>query len=288
MIVIRRERDLVELLYKAVSLIYNNIKTTRKNYVVVQIEQDYILLRIYKELNRESLFYDGKTLNFENFIRAIQKDTARWWLVGSKIKTHDQVKTILIKIMAAIRNIITRKAIPRELERFIKEEHGYNICNKDSINLLNFLINFKFYHDLNTRDFIDAIYPEIIEQSSIRWNVIPDPPEVIEAKPNVVVKAHQESLRSSHNQTRRENRPSRNEGNGSKNGGKTRRNKGDKKQGNRKEGDKQQGNRKEGDKQQGNRKEGDKPREEKKEGNTTYPFGAAPQPAKQRRLTRRR
>jgi hypothetical protein len=287
MIVIRRERDLVELLHKAVSLIYENIKTTRKNYIVVQIEQDYILLRIYKELNKESIFYDGKTLNFEEFIRAIQKDTSRWWLVGSKIKTHDQVKTILIKIMAAIRNIITRKAIPRELERFIKEEHGYNICNKDSINLLNFLINFKFYHDLNTRDLIDAIYPEIIEQSSIRWNVIPDPPEVIEAKPNAVVKAHQESSRPSYNQTRREDRPSRNE-NGSKNGGKTRRNKGDKKQGNRKEGDKQQGNRKEGDKQQGNRKEGDKPREEKKEGNTTYPFGAAPQPPKQRRLTRRR
>ena len=279
MIVIRRERDLVELLHKAVSLIYNNIKTTRKNYIVVQIEQDYILLRIYKELNKESLFYDGKTLNFEEFIRAIQKDTSRWWLVGSKIKTHDQVKTILIKIMAAIRNIITRKAIPRELEHFIKEEHGYNICNKDSINLLNFLINFKFYHDLNTRDLIDAIYPEIIEQSSIRWNVIPDPPEVIEAKPNAVVKAHHES-RPSYNQTRREDRPSRNE-NGSKNGGKTRRNKGDKKQGNRKEGDKQQGNRKEGDKRE-------EKKEEKKEGNTTYPFGAAPQPPKQRRLTRRR
>jgi len=276
MIVIRRERDLVELLHKAVSLIHDNIKSTRKNYIIVKIEQDYILLRIFKELNKETIFYDGKTLSFEEFIRAIEKATSRWWLVGSKIKTHDQVKTILIKIMAAIRNVVTRKAIPRELERFIKEEHGYNICNKDSINLLNFIINFKFYHDLNTRDFIDAIYPEIAEQSSIRWNIIPNPPNVIEAKPNAIVKAHQESSRSSYNQTRRENRPARNEGNGS--GGKTRRNKGEKKQGNRKEGNKPQGN----------RKEGNKPREEKKEGNTTYPFGAAPQPPKQRRLTRRR
>jgi hypothetical protein len=180
MITIRRDSDLIKLLHEAVSFIHANMQSKK----LIGYEDDFIIDRIFKELNKETIYYDSKSLDFKNFIAAVKKDTAHWWLLGSKINKPEQAKTILVKIMSAIRNIITRKAVPKKLEQFIKEEHGYDISNKDSVNLLNFLINFKFYHDLSTHDFMSAIYPELAEK--ITWKSVPNPPNIINAKPNTV------------------------------------------------------------------------------------------------------
>ena len=90
------------------------------------------------------------------------------------------MKTILIKLVVAVQHMIDKKAVPKEVEKFIKKEYGYDISNKDTLNLLNFLINYKFYHNLNLHNFLEALYPELIEDKSIVWKNIPDPTNIID------------------------------------------------------------------------------------------------------------
>ncbi len=110
---IRRDRDYVALLHRALLLIKENIKATRKNYLIVKIKQDYVLLRIFEELNKETIYYDGKSLTFEEFISTAAKQTNGKFF--SPIKTQTQSKTILIKLMAAILIVVIRKAFPNKL-----------------------------------------------------------------------------------------------------------------------------------------------------------------------------
>lgn len=184
---IRTESDYVKALHAVFSLMDDSIQSTRKNQIVRLVEEDYIIQRIFDELNDEStLYYDGKLLDFEEFVHAVAKDTkpglfSKLLRQQAKIKKYSQVKTILIKLVVALQNMIDKKAVPKGVDRFIKKEYGYDISNKDTINLLNFLVNYKFYHDLNLHAFLEAVYPELIEDKSIVWKTIPDPPDIIDS-----------------------------------------------------------------------------------------------------------
>jgi len=183
---IRTESDYVKALHAAFSLMEESINATKKNQIIRFVEDDSIIERIFDELNDETtIYYDGKLLNFEQFVHAVVRDTtpglfSKLVTQQAVIKKSSQVKTILIKLVVAIQNMIDKKAVPKEVEKFIKKEYGYDVCNKDTINLLNFLINYKFYHNLNLHNFLEALYPELIEDKTIVWKNIPDPANIID------------------------------------------------------------------------------------------------------------
>jgi hypothetical protein len=167
---IRTDKDRVELFHTMVNMINKTIKDASRT--------DYIVLNIIKQLNKEDIIYDGRYYSFEKFISKLEQDTRKGFF-NAKIRDDDQLKTFLVKLMAAIRNIIGKKEVTKELERFLDTEHGYDICNKLSVNLLNFLINYRYYDGFDTLQFLDIIYPELAQE--IQRKKIADPPQILNA-----------------------------------------------------------------------------------------------------------
>ena len=168
---IRTDKDRVELFHTMVHKITKTIRTASRT--------DYIVLNIVKQLNKEDIIYDGKYYSFEKFIGRVEEDTRKGFIFGAKIRDDDQLKTVLIKLMSAIRSIIGKKEVTKEVERFLETEHGYDICNKLSVNLLNFLINYTYYDGFDTLLFLDIIYPELAAE--IQRKKIADPPQILNA-----------------------------------------------------------------------------------------------------------
>ena len=168
---VRTDKDRVELFHIMVSKINRTIRDATRT--------DYIVLNIIKQLNKEDIIYDGKYYSFEKFMQRLEQDTNKGWIFGAKIRDDDQLKTVLIKMMAAIRNVIGKKEVTKELERFLETEHGYDVCNKLSVNLLNFLINYRYYDGFDTLMFLDIVYPELAQE--IQRKKIADPPQILNA-----------------------------------------------------------------------------------------------------------
>ena len=147
---IRTDKDRVKLFHEMMKRINKTIKHASRT--------DYIILHIIKELNKEDIIYDGKYYSFEKFIAKVESDTKnRFIFLRSKIGDNDELKTILVELFAAIQKIIGKKEVTKELERFIDTKYGYDICNKLSVNLLNFLINYNYYDGFDTLLFLDTI-----------------------------------------------------------------------------------------------------------------------------------
>lgn len=167
---VKTEHDRVKLMHEAFELIYKTIYHSKKT--------NYIVLHVINNLNREEIYYNGRKKNFTEFVLAVLKDTKGKY--SATIKTHNELKTILIKLMTAIRNVVIRKDDTKDVFEFIEMQHGFNISNKDSVNLLNFLINYDFFDTFNTNEFLKIMYPELAEK--IVKRDIPDPPEILNAK----------------------------------------------------------------------------------------------------------
>jgi len=169
---IRTDKDRVELFHAMVNKINKTIQTANRT--------DYIVLHIIKHLNKENIIYDGIYYNFEKFIKKVEQDTRKGFIFKTTtIRNSDQLKTLLVKIFATIQKIIGKKEITKELERFLETEHGYDICNKLSVNLFNFLINYHYYDGFDTLLFLDTIYPELAQE--IQRKKIADPPQILNA-----------------------------------------------------------------------------------------------------------
>lgn len=168
---IRTDKDRVELFHTMVNMINKTIKDASRT--------DYIVLNIVKQLNKEDIAYNGTYYNFEEFISKLEQDTRKGFIFNAKIRDSDQLKTILVKIFATIQKIIGKKEVTKELERFLETEHGYDICNKLSVNLLNFLINYRYYDGFYTLQFLDIIYHELAQE--IQRKKIADPPQILNA-----------------------------------------------------------------------------------------------------------
>ena len=168
---IRTDKDRVKLFHTMVNMINKTIKDASRT--------DYIVLNIVKQLNKEDIIYDGTYYNFEKFISKLEQATREGIIFNAKIRDSNQLKTILVKIFATIQKIIGKKEVTKELERFLETEHGYDICNKLSVNLLNFLINYRYYDGFDTLQFLDIIYPELAQE--IQRKKIADPPQILNA-----------------------------------------------------------------------------------------------------------
>lgn len=193
--IIKTEKDRIKYLNTAFKFIHENISDSNK--------KDIIILSIFKNLNKEKFYYNGDIMNFTEFIHAVVKDTTPGWFgKSSYVKTHSELKTILIKLMTAIRNVIVRKENLKDVLEFIENEHGFNISNKDSVNILNFIINYKFFDNFDTYDFLKTMYPELSEK--VVKKDIPDPPEILDAKVSSKPHIHAQ------NQTRKNNPPAQN------------------------------------------------------------------------------
>ena len=168
---VRTDKDRVDLFHTMVNMINRTIKDASRT--------DYIVLNIVKQLNKEDIIYEGKYYSFEKFISKLEQDTRKGFIFGATIRDDDQLKTVLVKLMSAIRNVIGKREVTKELERFLETEHGYDICNKLSVNLLNFLINYRYYDGFDTLQFLDIIYPELAQE--IQRKKIADPPQILNA-----------------------------------------------------------------------------------------------------------
>lgn len=168
---IRTDKDRVELFHAMVKKINTTIRDATRT--------DYIVLNIVKQLNKEDIIYDGIYYSFEKFIAKVEQDTRKGWVFNAKIRDDDQLKTVLIKLFAAIQKVISKREVTKELERFLDTEHGFDICNKLSVNLLNFLINYRYYDGFDTLLFLDTIYPELAQE--IQRKKIADPPQILNA-----------------------------------------------------------------------------------------------------------
>lgn len=166
---IRTDKDRVELFHAMIVRINKTIRDASRT--------DYIVLNIIKQLNKEDIIYDGIYYNFEKFIAKVEQDTRKGWVFNAKIRDDDQLKTVLVKLFASIQKVIGKKEVTKELERFLDTEHGYDICNKLSVNLFNFLINYRYYDGFDTLLFLDTIYPELAQE--IQRKKIADPPQIL-------------------------------------------------------------------------------------------------------------
>jgi len=173
---IRTDNDRIELFHDMVELIQDTLKDTNKH--------DYIVLDVVKKLNNEDVHYDGKFLTFSKFIDKIENDTRKkgWFYKESKLKHDNQLKTILIKIFSAITNVISKKDVITEVNKFINNEYGYDISDKQSVNIFNLLLNYRYYYTFDTHKFIDIIYPELASETRLKRP--PPPAQILDSSRN--------------------------------------------------------------------------------------------------------
>jgi len=153
------QAERVELVNDAFKLIKKNMHLSKEKHELV--------LELFELFDKKIIYYNAKVLRFEEFIDEVIKDTNNTGIFyrSTKIKTLSELKKIFVLLLGVIRNVVASEEISRDVKKFIKEEYGYQISNKDTINILNFLINYRMYNDFNTIELMDELYPEIIEKS---------------------------------------------------------------------------------------------------------------------------
>jgi len=181
--VIMSEKHRVALVHDAFKLILENIKHSKKT--------DYIILHVFEMLNKEKVYYNGKPMDFTEFIKAVEYDTSSYWF-SAKVKNVVELKAILVKLMTAIKNVILKKREMHDVFDFIDNEYGYDISHKDSLNFLNFLINYKFYDQYDTFEMLRTVYPELAEKAGDEKE---EPMDVLEIR-HKVKKSHNYSQKN--------------------------------------------------------------------------------------------
>jgi len=153
------QAERVELVNQAFKLIKKNMNLSKDKHELV--------LELFELFSEKVIYYNAKVLRFEEFINEVIQDTNKTGIFykSTKIKTLAELKKIFILLLGVIRNVVASEEISRDIKKFIKEEYGYHISNKDTINILNFLINYRMYNDFNTIELMDELYPEILEKS---------------------------------------------------------------------------------------------------------------------------
>jgi hypothetical protein len=114
--IIKTEHDRVKLMHTAFRLIDDTIRHFKKT--------DYVVLHVINNLKKEKMYYNGRIVDFADFVYAVVHDTKGRH--SSVIKTHNELKTILIKLMTAIRNVVVKKDDTKDVFEFIDIEHGFN------------------------------------------------------------------------------------------------------------------------------------------------------------------
>jgi hypothetical protein len=163
------KKEALEMLHDAIKLIYENFQ--------IKKTKNYNLLAIFSNLKRRIVYYDGNILDYEQFLEYAIKDTSKGsFFKRTKVTKQYQLKNILVNLLIGIKHVTPDMSF--ELKKFIKEEHGYEISNNNTLNLFNFIINFKYHGEIDTRKMIEIIYPELLT-SKINQIII-GPPTIFE------------------------------------------------------------------------------------------------------------
>ena len=139
------------------------------NYVFKAIQKNIsrskgtIIASLFEELNKERIFYHRNFINFTEFVDVVVKNTSKGFFTGPKTKTDQELKEILVKLLSVLRVVIVKGGVHRDINTFIKEAEGFNIANKESINIINMMINYKIPHMIDTVEYLSMVYPKILE-----------------------------------------------------------------------------------------------------------------------------
>jgi hypothetical protein len=156
----------------ALEMMHETLKHIRDNFEIKK-SKNYNLLAIFSNLKRRIVYYEGNILDCEEFIQKAIKDTAKGnFIFKTKVTKQYQLKNILVNLLIAIKHVTPDMS--KELLKFIDEEHGYKVSNNKTLNLFNFIVNFKYYGMVDTRKLIEIIYPELLTNKVDRL-IIEDP-----------------------------------------------------------------------------------------------------------------
>ena len=159
------KQEAIEMLHDAMKLIYENFQ--------IKKTKNYNLLAIFSNLKKRVVYYDGNIFDYEQFLEQAIKDTSKsTFFKKTKVTKQYQLKNILVNLLIAIKNVTPDMS--SDLKKFIEKEHGYDISNNNTLNLFNFIINFKYYGEIDTRKLIELIYPELLTNKVDR-KLIEDP-----------------------------------------------------------------------------------------------------------------
>jgi hypothetical protein len=148
-------------------MIKDRIEAT--NYVFKAIQKNIarskgtLLESLFEEMNKERIFYHRNFINFTEIVNIVVKNTSKGFFTGPKTKTDKELQEILIKLLSVLRVVIVKGGVHRDITDFIKTADGYDITNKDSIDLINVMINYKVPHTIDTVEYLSMIFPNILE-----------------------------------------------------------------------------------------------------------------------------
>lgn len=148
-------------------LIKDRIEAT--NYVFKAIQKNIarskgtLLESLFEELNKERIFYHRNFINFTEFINIVVKNTSKGFFAGPKTKSDQELKEILVKLFSVLRVVIVKGGVHRDITDFIEKADGFDITNKDSIDLINVMVNYKVPHMIDTIEYLSMIFPNILE-----------------------------------------------------------------------------------------------------------------------------
>jgi hypothetical protein len=156
------DNESIALMHQALTLL--------EEVIEIYKNKKYNLLSIFKHLKSKTAYYDGEVYEFFDFIKIAKKDTKGGYFKKPKASTKSVLRNILVNILIAIRSI--RHEQSKELKKFIEEEIGYDIVtNSQTLNLLNFFLNFRIYDNFDTVYFVNKIIPGLIENSRVTKKV---------------------------------------------------------------------------------------------------------------------
>ena len=153
------DRDLKKLVRKA-------FKTLRRNFTVYKTRK-YQILTIFKEFKHQIIYYDGNRISFNTFLNRVIEEFKD---LKSPLRLY--CKDLLIQLMTIMKEI--SPLMSHRLRQFINTQHGYKVTDSDSINLLNFLLNYKYYGEIDTLALIKDVYPELLEHVTLEPRNRPD------------------------------------------------------------------------------------------------------------------
>ena len=153
------DRDLKKLVRKA-------FKTLRRNFTVYKTRK-YQILTIFKEFKHQIIYYDGNRISFNTFLNRVIEE-----FKDLKPPLRLYCKDLLIQLMTIMKEI--SPLMSHRLRQFINTQYGYKVTDSDSINLLNFLLNYKYYGEIDTLALVKDIYPELLDHVKVEARNRPD------------------------------------------------------------------------------------------------------------------
>jgi hypothetical protein len=143
---------------EAVNMVFNAI---RKN---INASKKTFLKTLVNSLDEQRTFYNKSFLNFTQFIDMVIRDSSKGFFTNPKLKEDQELKDIILKLLSFISVVISKGKVQRDVEDYIKKSVEFKITNKETLNILNLLINYKNPITIDTLEFLEVIVPDFYEK----------------------------------------------------------------------------------------------------------------------------